>query len=1532
MKRTRLLSLLIALIMLLGMLPQMTIGVSAEDGLPDLQNMKVSSGGLVTWDPYPGAAHYWIGGNEFLGSSRIDPDKPLRFDLAGALADAYAPNGTYTLVVDAEDEGYNSIARSTVTWTFTGGLPRLATPTNIRWDGYTAKWDAVEGAENGYYVYLNDVTIGWNADYTSTKKTEVDFSRSVVNKEHEYAFYVYAVGCPSGSRSEDSPLSPAIPGRFIRDDLYLMCHDLSGESVLTWSQYVDTEGNTAPRYDLFENYENPAFIYNVARSNYFRGGFPIERVLYHIDAPSGTYKYSIEAENAEGITVSKESNEVAVDYVADTSSPSVQYTGCKATNGSLGELRIDGMHLSLGTELKCKKGATMWVVAYADHNHEIEGLRISYGDEIREEPERITDTSVRTDGGIFWEITVPDEDFGIVIDQSVVYDWVSEVEVGYDETAGKLARQTLTRGSGDYYAYINSIRNESGSEYGWLLPGKTYEVNFYAYTTGYYKFTDGVTLTMNGNPVEITSVEEDNTKIRGTYEFTVPAAGSVILAESGSMRPRMDIKNNSGRISWTAPADTAYYYVWATDYISSESIEGGVTSYDLKSALADRHAPSGWYVFEIDAYDAEDNEIAYDYIAYYFAAGLPRLATPTNLRWDGYTAKWDPVEGASYYNITLFNRDNLNQITSDNIFATEFDFSNYTRDKLREYMFTVTAYPDEESDYSNSERSPFSPWIEGRYLYEEYPITLSGDTLSWDVYTDTEGIPADHYYYYFEGVNEGYYRTMSFTYTSVNLRQVFEMYDFPDDKYEIYGYAENCEGYSVSDCSNSVFYDYVADARTTVILDGWQYGGDGSSYSGVHRLYVNGLNLYRYDSYKMNAGETATVSITPEERYRLTNLYLYYGEELHEVTGFSERPDGSYGASFTIPDEDFNLVIRSEWILYDIPTVECSFSETPGDMLAHVYLDKPDEAPYSVSISGIEGPHGGGNAVMRPGAEYTVTLQVYADYGYKLPDDVQIYANGNLCTIDSFSDDHRYVYATYTFVPTMTIDTITVYGAMRPAYDNAQSVDVYADYSDPYTILSDYTGWYRLEDGGSWASMEYGETFEEGGNYILQIAYLNVEGCPWGAGLTVVIPDESVMDQVDHIYVGDGSSIPGAPKIVEIHFKPVPGPEPIDTAECTLGELRENTHPDYDPTSGDGDKYKVSVDRWVYDEDDQTLDETAAFWAGNEYTVYVEYRPLGGFYFTDSTTFTINGTTVSAVIDGSGYAHASLTLTCPRIPGALERAECLITPPYVGEHPDMSPVSADPELYDVSVYTWYDDALGAYLDETGVFVKDHRLNLRVYFEPKDGVVFDSMTEFYINGVRADSRFSTGYGYQIDLYPEIKNPFTDVKKGAFYYDAVMWAVSNDPVITKGTTATTFSPKDTCTRGQVVTFLWRAFGCPEPTLTENPFTDVKEKAFYYKAVLWAVEKGITNGVDATHFGPDQGCTRGQVVAFLWRAEGQPEPASTENPFTDVKEKAFYYKAVLWAVEKNITNGTTPTTFGPGATCTRGQIVTFLFRDRG
>ena len=172
-----------------------------------------------------------------------------------------------------------------------------------------------------------------------------------------------------------------------------------------------------------------------------------------------------------------------------------------------------------------------------------------------------------------------------------------------------------------------------------------------------------------------------------------------------------------------------------------------------------------------------------------------------------------------------------------------------------------------------------------------------------------------------------------------------------------------------------------------------------------------------------------------------------------------------------------------------------------------------------------------------------------------------------------------------------------------------------------------------------------------------------------------------------------------------------------------------------------------------------------------------------------------------------------------------------------------------------------------------------------------------------------------------------NPFTDVIEGKFYYNPVMWAVENG--ITTGKTATTFGPNDTCTRAQFVTFLWRLAGKPEPTSMDTQFVDLVENSSYYKAVLWAVEEGITTGMTATTFEPTTVCTRAHVVTFLWRYAGKPAVDSSENPFADVTEGRFYSDAVLWAVNEGITNGMTTTTFVPSDPCTRGQTVTFLYR---
>lgn len=169
-------------------------------------------------------------------------------------------------------------------------------------------------------------------------------------------------------------------------------------------------------------------------------------------------------------------------------------------------------------------------------------------------------------------------------------------------------------------------------------------------------------------------------------------------------------------------------------------------------------------------------------------------------------------------------------------------------------------------------------------------------------------------------------------------------------------------------------------------------------------------------------------------------------------------------------------------------------------------------------------------------------------------------------------------------------------------------------------------------------------------------------------------------------------------------------------------------------------------------------------------------------------------------------------------------------------------------------------------------------------------------------------------------------FHDVSRLDYFYDAVKWAAENG--IASGTGRYTFSPNAVCTRAQTVTFLWRAAGSPLPRYRVCPFTDVKPSDYYYNAVLWAVEQGITTGLNATTFGPDVTVTRGQVATFLYRAASAAKP-STFNPFTDVKTTAYNYDAILWAYDNRITTGTSDTTFSPDASCTRAQIVTFLYR---
>ena len=236
---------------------------------------------------------------------------------------------------------------------------------------------------------------------------------------------------------------------------------------------------------------------------------------------------------------------------------------------------------------------------------------------------------------------------------------------------------------------------------------------------------------------------------------------------------------------------------------------------------------------------------------------------------------------------------------------------------------------------------------------------------------------------------------------------------------------------------------------------------------------------------------------------------------------------------------------------------------------------------------------------------------------------------------------------------------------------------------------------------------------------------------------------------------------------------------------------------------------------------------------------------------------------------------------------------------------------------------------------------------------KDGVCTSGTYRLVYNGIakiketadKASALCLGDYGYEkfsvassefqvaVDNNAVKANPFTDIESSDYFYEPILWAYYHEPYrITAGTKVDTFSPDNNCTRANFVTFLWRAAGEPEPTRTENPFDDVDEGSYYFKAVLWAYENGITRGVTANEFMPDDEITRDQVVAFMWRFEGSPAPESSTLSFKDVAKNSPYREAIIWATEQGITVGYDDETFGSGDICTRGQAMTFLYRLLG
>ena len=301
----------------------------------------------------------------------------------------------------------------------------------------------------------------------------------------------------------------------------------------------------------------------------------------------------------------------------------------------------------------------------------------------------------------------------------------------------------------------------------------------------------------------------------------------------------------------------------------------------------------------------------------------------------------------------------------------------------------------------------------------------------------------------------------------------------------------------------------------------------------------------------------------------------------------------------------------------------------------------------------------------------------------------------------------------------------------------------------------------------------------------------------------------------------------------------------------------------------------------------------------------------------DGATVTVNGEPAEngmATISG-GYYTRTVTVTITAADGSTTRTYTIY----------LNPENSGTDYYTLNFETNGGSKITALRKSSGTTV-----DLTAYTPTRSGYIFtgwyaDKALTEKITEVKLTGSTTVYAGWQ----EAAESPFTDVPKGSYYEEAVNWAVAQG--ITAGTTATTFSPDATCTRAQAVTFLWRAAGSPAPQSHAMPFTDVAEGSYYHDAVLWAVENGITKGTSDTAFSPNATCTRGQFVTFLWRSQKSPASGSV-NPFTDVAADAYYANAVLWAAENGVTSGTTATTFSPNNTCTRAQIVTFLFRCLG
>lgn len=427
--------------------------------------------------------------------------------------------------------------------------------------------------------------------------------------------------------------------------------------------------------------------------------------------------------------------------------------------------------------------------------------------------------------------------------------------------------------------------------------------------------------------------------------------------------------------------------------------------------------------------------------------------------------------------------------------------------------------------------------------------------------------------------------------------------------------------------------------------------------------------------------------------------------------------------------------------------------------------------------------------------------------------------------------------------------------------------------------------------------------FKEGVAYTVTVTILEEDGYTFESAVTATINGQTAKysrtRQAAKLFVSTVSYTFPALKADEITSVAIAG---IDTP--VVGAKPDTT------VEADSEKYTVTSVLWSPGD--------SKFAADKAYTVNLTLKAAGTNKFSSKVTADIDGQEAK-IVSGTGTQELRISYTFPALKAG---APAITTQPKsvsVKEGADVTfSVAAEGEGLS---YQWY-------CEKTGSAAKVGT-NGPTYTIKAVNVSDDNGTAYYcVVSNKAGEVTSDKAGLTVSKLGTM-TAFSDVPEGAYYTDAVAWAVEKG--VTSGTSGTTFSPNATCTRAQMVTFLWRAAGSPAPKSKESAFTDVAADAYFSDAVRWAVENGITSGTSATTFSPNATCTRAQTVTFLWRSQKSPADGAA-NAFTDVAEGTYYTDAVKWAVKNGITSGTSANTFSPNADCSRAQIVTFLYRCMG